>query len=329
MGQHWSRLVRNVFVGLTVAALSLLYIPLHSSAATPSAAQGIQISPVLVNLNAETGQDYTIKLTITNVTAGPLSVTSEVNDFKAKDESGNPQVILDNNNSSSTYSLHTWIDTIPKLTLKAQESRSLSFTVAVPSNAEAGGHYGVIRFSGVPPAQSGQNVSLNASVGVLLLARVQGKITEQLSIKEMFIEKAHHRQGLVANGPLTIVSRIQNSGNVHVQPIGTLVVKDGFGKTVASYPFGGSTKNILPGSIRRYDQVFDKKFLFGRYTVNLSAAYGTTGGVLLGSTSFWVIPFKLILFLIALVTLAVFLTRRTLKRYKSRVIRQHQRPKKR
>ena len=220
------------------------------------------------------------------MTAGPLVLTSSINDFKAKDESGTPQVITNNSEPGSTYSLRDWISPIPTFTLQPQQSQTISFLVNIPPNAEAGGHYGVIRFSGVPPSREGQQVSLNASVGVLILARVAGNITEQLTLKQFFTEQNGRQTGIIANGPVTMVARIQNIGNVHVEPVGNITVKNTWGKTVASYPFGSETKNVLPGSIRRYPQNFDKSWLaFGHYTANLNAAYGTTGGVLLASTT--------------------------------------------
>jgi hypothetical protein len=317
-----------------VASLLLLTIVLGTALtvapiarADNGAGQGIQVSPVIIDLNGEKGGSYNLKLTVTNVTAGTLVLKSAVNDFKAKDETGNPQVILDNSNDSSSYSMKNWVGPVPELTLASKESRSLTVTVNIPSNAEAGGHYGVIRFSGVPPALSGQSVSLTASVGVLLLTRVDGKITENLVLKSLTIQQNGKSTSLVSNGPVNILTRIENTGNVHLKPIGTLTVKDTFGKVVATYPFGGPTKNILPQSTRAYNQTFDKKFLFGRYTAQLQAAYGTSGAVLLGSTSFWVIPYKLIIFLIVGIALAIILIRRLVHSYNRRVIHRSQNPK--
>jgi hypothetical protein len=296
-----------------------------ADAASPSPVQGIQVSPVLINLNAEKGQSYKLTLTVTNVTAGPLVLTSAINDFKAKNETGIPEVIVNNNQPSGTYSLHDWISPIPPFTLQSQQAQTIHFVVNVPPDGEAGGHYGVIRFSGVPPSQTGQHVALNASVGVLILGRVAGNITEQLALKQFFSEKNGHQASLMANGPVTLVARIQNIGNVHVEPIGNMTVKNTWGKTVATYPFGSQAENILPASIRRYSQNFGKPAPFGHYTVNLNAAYGTTGGVLIGSTSFWVISYKLLLLILAVLIILVLIGRNLVKRYNARVISRHTR----
>jgi hypothetical protein len=332
MGRFQTHAFRRLTTVLAAAAASLTLIAVpflgNLTASAQSGGQGLQVSPVIVDLNGEKGGSYTLKLTVTNVTAGTLDITSTVNDFTAADDTGNPKIITDTSAPATTYSLRSWVTAIPPMTLQPKQSRNLTVGVNIPHNAEAGGHYGVIRFSGVPPSAAGQTqVSLNASVGVLLLARVAGNITEKLVVKDMYAQQGSKKTGLISNGPVTIVTEVSNTGNVHVKPVGTMTIKDTFGKTVGSYPFGSNTKNVLPGSTRRYDQPFDKRFLFGRYTAHVEAGYGTTGGVLIGTMTFWVIPYKLILFLIVIIAVLVLLFKRLIKRYNQHIVHRSQQSK--
>lgn len=317
--------IANILLAV-VAIVSVAIIPMLSTGVASAAdtSQGLQVSPVIVDLNSEKGGSYTLKLTITNVTVNTLDVTATTNDFTAADNTGNPKILTDTSAPATTYSLRSWVAPIPAMTLQPKQSQTITVAVNVPANAESGGHYGVIRFSGVTPKGQAQ-VTLNASVGTLLLARVAGNITEKLVIKDMFTEQKGKRAGLFSNGPVNIVTDVSNSGNVHVKPVGTMTIKDMFGKTVGSYPFGSNIKNVLPGSTRRYEQSFDKKFMFGRYTAHLEAGYGTTGGVLIGDKTFWVIPLKLIAFVVVFIILFVLLFRRLLKGYNRRVVRKAQR----
>ncbi len=313
--------IANILLAV-VAIFSVAIIPMLSTGIAHAAdtSQGLQVSPVIVDLNSEKGGNYTLKLTITNVTVNPLEVTATTNDFVSADDSGNPKILTDTSAPEGTYSLRSWVGPIAPLTLQPKQSQTITVAVNVPANAESGGHYGVIRFSGVSPKGQAQ-VTLNASVGTLLLARVAGNITEKLTVKDMFTEQKGKRGGLFASGPVNIVTQVSNTGNVHVKPVGTMTIKDTFGKTVGSYPFGSNIKNVLPGGTRRYDQTFDKKFLFGRYTAHVEAGYGTTGGVLIGDTTFWIIPIKLIAFAVIFAVLFILIFRRLLKRYNRRVVR--------
>lgn len=317
------RTVLSLLLILLFVVLSL-HVPFARAQQT-DISQGIQVSPVVIDLNGEKGKDYTLNVTVTNITAGTMDISTEVNDFVAEGESGNPKVITDENVTTG-YSLKNWVSLPPSFSLNTKESKTVAVSVDIPADAEPGGHYGVVRFSGTPPGQSASQVSLNASVGVLLLTRVDGNITESLSIEQMSIQKNGKNKGLVATGPVTVATRIKNDGNVHLKPIGTLTIKNMFGKVVGSYPFGSQTKNVLPQTTRLYTQEFDKRWMFGRYSVDLQAAYGTQGGVLLGTTTFWVIPFQLIFFILALGVLGFFLLRFILRRYNQRVIRKHQQP---
>lgn len=287
--------------------------------------QGIQVSPVVIDLNGEKGKEYTLKVTVTNITAGKMRLKTSVNDFTSDGETGNPKVIFDDN-ADSTYSLKSWVDLPGSFTLASKESKTVSINVDIPKNAEPGGHYGVIRFSGTAPDQDPSQVSLNASVGVLLLTRVNGNIVESLAVEDMGVQKNGKNKSLVATGPVTVVTRVKNDGNVHVKPIGTLTIKNMFGKVIGSFPFGSETQNVLPQSTRRFEQEFDKKWMFGRYTVGLQAAYGTQGGVLESGASFWVIPFQLIIFVVALLVLLFFALRFLIRRYNQRIIQKHQTP---
>jgi hypothetical protein len=293
----------------------------HARAAD-SPVQGIQISPVTVDLNAEKANVYSLKITVTNVTAGDLVIRQLVNDFRAKDESGNAEVILDEKDVDPTYSMKSWVVPAGDMLLRAKESRVVNVEVRIPANAEAGGHYGVVRWSGYAPGQENGKVSIAASVGVLVLARVNGATTESLLLKDFLLEQDGKPAWFIENGPFTLAERIENNGNVHVKPTGTVTVKDMFGGTVGTSQLNEPARNILPNSIRRFSQDLGQKWMFGRYTAQLDATYGYDNKILTGTMSFWVIPYRLIILILVVLVLLVFLFRFLLKRYKARIVKQ-------
>ena len=305
--------------GATAVVLAFGLTSIHAQTSAP--AQGIQVSPVLVDLNAEKNNTYNLKITVTNVTEGPLVLKQVVNDFRAKDESGNPEIILDDKDIDATFSFKSWVKPAPNITLKSKESRVVSVEVSVPSSAESGGHYGVVRFSGTPPGEENSNISIAASVGVLVLTRVNGTITESIRLKDFFIEKNGKRSGFNETGPITVVERLENNGNVHVKPSGTVTVKDMLGKTVLSAPLNAEGRNVLPNSTRKLSQQLSKKWLFGRYTARLEATYGYGNHPLVGTFTFWVIPYKLIVLTILVIVSLFLLIRFLVKRHNEKIVR--------
>lgn len=294
--------------------------PSAQAATDANSGQGLQISPVLTELNGERGGSYTIKLSVMNVTGSDLIFNSQVNDFGAKDETGTPEILLDQNAPASA-SIKAWVTPIRSLRLKPKQVQSIDVKINVPKDAEPGGHYGVVRFSGTPPELEDTGVSLAASAGTLILVRVSGAINEQLRAVELFATNNGQPGSWFESTPLTLVQRIKNEGNVHVKPVGTGVVTDMFGRKVASIQINPDNRNILPNSIRRFEESFNGSWLIGQYTMNMSLAYGTTGQVLEGQTTFWIIPWRLILAVIAILALLFFGLRWKLNRYKAKIIR--------
>jgi hypothetical protein len=308
-----SMMAVGVIIGIVQVA------PAHAQAADPSAAQGLQISPAIVELNAEKGKTYTLNLKVTNVTLTQLVYSTTANDFDAKDESGAANVLL-NSTLPPTASIVTWLKTDSQFTLDSHESRSLVAQVTVPSDAEAGGHYGVLRFSGHAPEISGTGVGLSASAGMLILIRVAGNITESASLASFNTAHGSSQTSFFENAPIDFVTRIKHDGNIHVKPTGTVTIQDAFGNTVGTVPVNDTKAIVLPSSIRRFDSEYKSGWMFGMYTANLALGYGTTGQAITNTITFWVIPYKLLLVLLLALVTFVFIASRLIKVYNKRII---------
>jgi hypothetical protein len=285
-----------------------------------NAAQGIEISPALVELNAAKGNTYNIVLNIKNITASTLSYTSSTDDFAAADESGSPKIVLDGQ-LPTTASVKTWVNMDAGFTLQPRQTKTITASILVPADAEPGGHYGILRFSGVASTMEDSGVSLSTSAGVLVLIRVAGDITEKASLTSFYSAQNDKQSWFFENGPIDFVTRIQNEGNVHVKPAGNIEVRDVFNNLVSMVPVNEEKSNILPNSIRKFSGQFGQNWLFGHYTASLALGYGTTGQAITATTSFWVIPYKLILVgLFALATI-IFVLVRLIKVYNGYIIK--------
>lgn len=292
--------------------------------------QGLEISPPVVELQADPGQTVTTAISIRNVTKGALLVKAKTDDFGAgDDESGQPQLLLDTE-GQSRFSLKYWVSSVTDLTLAAGELKKNQITIKVPKNAEPGGHFGVVRFTAVPPELEGTGVALSASVGTLILVRVSGNITDKLSLEEFSTGRwkgegsVVTKTGFFEYGPVAFVVRLKNEGSVHEKPKGTITVSNTFGKQVGSINVNDKGGNVLPDSVRRFEQELASKRLFGRYVAKLDLSYATDQK-LTATKTFWVIPWKLIaLGLIGLVAM-VWIARLAIKRYNRHIINQARR----
>lgn len=285
--------------------------------------QALEIGPPVIDLRADPGQTLKTTINIRDVSSTPLLVTGTVDDFAANGEDGTPRVLVDSK-EPSPYSIRSWVAPINRLTLKPREVQSLPITINVPKNAAPGGYYGVIRFTGTPPGIEGSGVSLSASLGSLVFIRVNGDAKEKMELKNFTTSGPNGDTILFESAPITFVERIENNGNVHEQPVGRITVKDMFGNAIANVNVNLDRRNVLPGSVRKFEQTLDKtnigdRFLFGIYNAEVVMTYGNNQTVS-KTTSFWVLPWRAILALLVLLVVIVIGGRIALKRHNERLV---------
>jgi hypothetical protein len=319
-----------IATGLGLAALIIgvfVTTPIHAVAAPAGSGQALEIGPPVLNLSADPGTSVNASISIRDVSSTDLLVTGQVNDFVASGEDGTPKIILDN--TVSKYSFKSWVAPFGNLVLKPREIKTFNININVPRNASPGGYYGVIRFTGTPPNLDGTGVSLSASVGTLVLLKVNGTAKESINIAEFSASHSGHTGTLFEAAPIVFTERFKNIGNIQEQPTGLVTVKDMFGNTVVTLPVNDSRKDVLPDSIRKFTSSLDStnignKILFGLYHADMSVTYGSNNEKLTSSITFWVIPYTLIGITIAALIIGFIALRTGIKRYNRYIISQVQ-----
>lgn len=300
----------------------------HAQSAPNNGGQALEIAPPVLNLTANPGETINAKLSLRDVSKTQLIVTGQVNDFVASGEDGTPKILL-NETEPNPYSLKNWVGQLPQLDLSPRQIENLPITISVPSNAAPGGYYGVIRFTATPPNLKDQGVSLSASLGALVLLKVNGAVKEDLSIASFDVSKGGKTGTLFETAPLSFIERIKNSGNTHEEPTGQVVITDMFGKKIAAVNVNLPSYNVLPQSIRRFEQPLDSSVLgnrqlFGRYTAQLKIIYGPNKQSVTATKTFWVIPYTLIGFGIVILIGGFFVLRTMIRRYNRSIINKAQ-----
>lgn len=303
-----------------------------TNTSTSGSSQALEIGPPTIILSGNPGQTLSASINLRNISNNKLIVTGQINDFESSSsEDGTPKIILDENVENS-YSLKKWISPFSTLTLNPKQLKTFPVSIKIPANASPGGYYGVVRFSSKAPDLSDTGVSLSASLGSLLMIRVNGAVKEKVSIEEFFVSSDGRKNTIFENVPLTFTERFKNSGNIDEQPTGQITITDMFGKKIAISNVNLEGYKVLPNGIRKFTQTLDektigKKILFGKYTADLKITYGDKKEVLTEKITFWVIPYRVIGMGI-LILVAGFITLRfIIKRYNKHIISRAQAPK--
>lgn len=316
-------------ISLSLIALVLFSTtPVFAQASTntnQSAGQALEIGPPLVNLKGDPGQNVKATISLRDVSQGKLIVSNEINDFTAGGEDGTPKLLL-NQTTPGANSIIPWIKALPQFTLVPLQIQQLTVDVNIPKNAAPGGYYGVIRFSGRPPGIDSNGVSLSASIGALVFIRVNGQARESMSVVEFNTTGDNgNKNWLFEALPFNFNERIKNDGNTFEQPTGSVTITDMFGKQVGKQFINEAQGQVLPGTIRKFTQQFNKdvignQYLFGKYTADMTMQYGDSNQTLTSTLTFWIIPYRLIAaIIIGLIALGL-LIRYALQRYRERIL---------
>jgi hypothetical protein len=311
---------KKVYILFAAVLVACLLLPVASSAVT--------ISPPIIELNASKGDVINQSLKVRNESTRAAIYYLSSEKFVAAGEGGTPQFVT----SGEDVDLASWIKfPSDSITIPAGATVEVPFTITVPSYAGPGGHYAAIFLSTVPPKATagGSSVSIASKIGSLILVKIAGEIKESAELTE-FSTGAKSYSSL----PVDFSIRVNNTGNVHLKPMGTITVKNMFGSIAGKVAVNNNGGNVLPGQTRKYDAQWVKNpnatgsktfwgkyrdqrenYAFGKYTADLVLAYGTAGLTLAGSTSFWVIPWNIILVNLLIVIIVVVILYFVIKKY--------------
>jgi hypothetical protein len=303
-------------VGFIAAfAIATPIVALAATTPTPQSQitnQSFQVSPPTSNYPADPGATVNGSIKVTNLTNETLVLQVGKANFVAKGEEGEIELT---DNADPLYSLAPWFNlgTSPQITLGPLASKSFGYTITVPTNAEPGGRYGSITFSTIaaklPNGQSG--AAVRQQIAPIVFVRINGSADEKLGVASFSADKSFYEYG-----PVSFTARIKNDGTVHEKPTGTITIKNFLGLKVATVPL--DEHYVIPGAIRRLHNTWPtsgkKPFMFGHYTAHLDATYGDNLK-LSADTSFWVIPYKLVIVVLIIVILVFTFFFRGRKRF--------------
>lgn len=309
-----------------------------------SPAFALTVLPARVEIAADPGTTLQGKIELFNEQEGTRTFFTSFENFEPSGDSGVPRFI------GAKDDLATWIKTENKVVLESGARAKVSYSIAIPKNAEPGGHFAAIFFgSQAPGTQGGGQVSIGGKIGVLVLLRVSGEVAEGGGLLE-FIAKG--KQRFFSALPITFAYRLNNTGGDRVVPLGEIKIKNTLRMTSATLLANKNEGSVLPGSARKFEVVWgeesqpanDKEqktespgffsnffnragrqwseFHFGWYTAELNLTWGTMNQTANASYSFFVIPWQLLLIIFVIVAIIGFFGKIGLKKYNRYIIAQ-------
>jgi hypothetical protein len=192
------------------------------------------------------------------------------------------------------YSIRDYIS-FPKdtFTLALGERARIPVTITVPPDAEPGGYYGSVLVSTIQAPGSTNDTAprspVIARVGSLFFLTVAGEVTKSGSTKSV---DTIGDQWWYESGPIDMGILYENTGSIHLNPYGEISITNLFGEEVGFVQL--EPWFVLPQSLRIREVAWDREFLLGRYTVTARINRGYDDIVDEVSTTFWVLPWKIV-----------------------------------
>jgi len=324
------------FKGIALVAIAVLMgtvylLPAASTSAQSSAS--LSIAPKK-NYVIEPGKSIDDKLTIRNLdTSQALELSLRVVDFTFTDNGGTPKLFLDEDAPQTTWSLKPFMRVPKSVSIAPGSTKTIDMSVTIPGNQGAGSYYSAIIYG--TGASEGGNVGLSASGVTLVFTTIPGQVTENLTLKKFGMYDPTAKGDLKGykyiseKEPTVIGYTLENTGNVAEAPVGSITIKDIFGRerTIDNVNPAGSL--ALIGQTRTYQaciKLASQKEDFegttaagsactssglwpGYYRTTLDLFYGQNGNLtkeIAGKGSFWYLPWWFVIaFLIVLAIVVI------------------------
>ncbi len=293
-----------------ICALGFIFLSaliLSASLVFAQQGEGVDIRPAIIEDQVDAGGTYHYSIQVRNIADTEKLLYLVAQDIKGADDGGRP--IFSEEGEKTPYEMSTWISFNKRsLNLKPGEETTVPFTVRVPADATPGSHFGSILLASDPPKLTQSGAGVGFRVGNIISLRISGDAVEEMRLRELSTERL-----VYGAPPVTFNMRTENLGNVLLRPHGLIEITDMFGKQVASIEVNATAGAVFPAAERTYTATWESEDLaFGRYQAIASLVYGDqVRKTISASTSFWVLPLKLIAITLGsllLVVLALYMS---------------------
>lgn len=293
----------SILIGLffVMPTLTLAAYPTEQIRTDP-ARKDFVVGPGKQELILKPGQSAVVEITVSNRMGETRDFKLEVEDFKGSRDITKPVEFL--GADVGPYSLKNYIK-YPEgsFTLTDGTRARIPVTIKIPENSEPGGFYGSLLVSTVKAVESvavekgaaKAGIPINVRQGILFFVKVEGDVREDGKVTDFKI--LNDRKFFGNNEDVDLQIIFENNGSVHLNPYGSLSVKNFFGQEISTLPL--EPWFAMPDSLRSREKKMNTGALMGRYSVTAHVYRGF--GALDEKNSyddksltFWVIPWVMI-----------------------------------
>lgn len=265
------------------------------------------VGPGKIDVEMSPGETRTFQLSVSNRLGTEKTFSLREEDFKGSRDLERPVMLL--GDDRGPYSLRDYLQlATTSIDIQHGTKARIGVTISVPSDAQPGGLYGSVVIGTVtrPGQKSSDTGAVGSSpiitrIGTLFFIRVKGAVEVDGKLTKFSLAG---EKSVLWNSDSVIFNLVfENKGSVHLNPFGTISVKNMLGSTVGNLE--AEAWFAMPQSLRFRQVQWAPPFLFGRYVAHASINPGYGNQNEEAEIVFWVIPWKIILAILAVLIILI------------------------
>lgn len=273
------------------------------------------LEPGKMEIFVNPGDKIIRSISVTDRIKGDMTFNISTEDFTGSLNEDQPVILLGNEKSPYSFK-DNLVPAVSQIKLTYGDKVTIPIEINVPYDAQPGGFYASVLVSNTPRTATGETQATThiiTRLGVLFFIRVNGPVNESGNLDDFRISGAN--KFFYQTMPETFQILYNNTGTVHLVPYGTIQVKNILGKVISEAPVNAYF--ALPKSLRyREVALISPGFLVGRYTATVELNRGYGGIVDTKTIAFWVLPWKILLIVFAIIVIIAGLLTLFFKKFK-------------
>ena len=294
----------------------------------PSFAQtdlSIGVAPTSKVLKMSPGEVYSDEIVFWNLSQTGDTYKVFISGFEQiENQPGTAIILTPEDNAKALYSASEWF-TVEKdtLLLEPNKNTKLKYTITVPKDATNGEFNAeIFLISQTDFEQQGTAAFTNLASGTPFLIQIGDEFVENAELLRFIADKKVYEKINVK-----FLTHIKNLGDTHITPTGEIVVENIFKQEVARIPFNQNSQSLLRDTDGNYEDIWlqssylspNNAIALGPLKAKLLVTYRSFQpgfAVLNAETTFWIIPWKIIIAITVAILLAIIVksTRKKLAR---------------
>ena len=278
----------------------------------------IGTAPTYEKFQLEPGQIYEDNFTVWNLETSTTIYYVKVSSFRQiQNQPGSAIFLTEEEDMNNPYSASSWVS-VEKDTLELIPNRNVTvnYTITVPDKLAPGEYSAEIYFMSEDAEKQQETATYSIlSSGIPILITIGDDYAESAEILDFYSTKKVYEKPNFT----TLITRIQNLGDTHITPKGDIVLTNLFNQEVGRIPFNDMDQSILRDNTGTYESnwdldkyINDGKIAIGPIKAETLILYRRNNpgfSVLDATTTFWIIPWKLIILILTVIIViyAIFL----------------------